>query len=56
MYSIIRFLLFLFNPETAHHIAMKSLKVADFFVQDSQKSFLNAILDKVSKVSRFKGE
>ena len=28
------------------------LKVADFFVQDSQKSFLNAILDKVSKVSR----
>ena len=31
MYSIIRFLLFLFNPETAHHIAMKSLKVADFF-------------------------
>jgi dihydroorotate dehydrogenase len=31
MYSIIRFLLFLFNPETAHHIAMKSLKLADFF-------------------------
>ena len=31
MYSIVRFLLFLFNPETAHHIAMKSLKVADFF-------------------------
>ena len=28
------------------------LKVADFFVQDSQKGFLNAILDKVSKVSR----
>ena len=28
------------------------LKVADFFVQDSQKSFLNAILDKVSKVAR----
>jgi dihydroorotate dehydrogenase len=31
MYSIIRFLLFLFNPETAHHIAMKSLRVADYF-------------------------
>ena len=31
MYSIIRFILFLFNPETAHHIAMKSLIVADFF-------------------------
>ena len=30
------------------------LKVADFFVQDSQKSFLNAILDKVSKVTRIK--
>ena len=30
------------------------LKVADFFVQESQKGFLNAILDKVSKVSRVK--
>ena len=30
------------------------LKVADFFVQDSQKGFLNAILDKISKVSRVK--
>ena len=28
------------------------LKVSDFFVQNSQKNFLNAILDKVSKVSR----
>ena len=28
------------------------LKVADFFVQVSQKGFLNAILEKVSKVSR----
>ena len=28
------------------------LKVADFFIQGSQKAFLNAILDKVSKVSR----
>ena len=32
------------------------LKVADFFVQDSQKGFLNAILDKISKVSRVKNE
>jgi dihydroorotate dehydrogenase len=31
MFSIIRYLLFLFDPEIAHHIAMKSLKVADFF-------------------------
>ena len=28
------------------------LKVADFFITDSQKSYLNAILDKISKVSR----
>ena len=32
------------------------LKVADFFVQSSQKGFLNAILDKVSKVSRVDNE
>ena len=37
-------------------IISEYLKVADFFVQDSQKSFLNAILDKVSKVSRVKDE
>ena len=30
MYNIIKFFLFLFNPEFAHHIAMKSLKIADF--------------------------
>ena len=30
------------------------IKVADFFVQESQKSFLNAILEKISKVSRVK--
>ena len=28
------------------------LKVADFFVQESQRGFLNAILEKVSKISR----
>ena len=28
------------------------LKVSDFFVQDPQKAFLNAILDKISKVIR----
>ena len=32
------------------------IKVADFFVQDSQKGFLNAILEKVSKISRIKNE
>ena len=32
------------------------IKVADFFVQDSQKNFLNAMLDKISKLSRIKAE
>ena len=31
------------------------LKVSDFFVESSQKGFLNAILDKVSKISRTSG-
>ena len=35
-------------------IITEYLKVADFFVQDSQKSFLNAMLDKLSKVIRAK--
>ena len=35
-------------------IISEYLKVADFFVQDSQKGFLNAILDKVSKLVRTK--
>ena len=33
-------------------IITEYLKVADFFVQDSQKGFLNAILDKASKLAR----
>ena len=33
-------------------IISEYLKVADFFVQGSQKGFLNAILDKLSKVIR----
>ena len=32
------------------------LKVSDFFVQDPQKAFLNAILDKISKVRRVENE
>jgi len=32
------------------------LKASTFFVEDSQKKFLNAILDKVSKISRVKNE
>ena len=33
-------------------IISEYLKVSDFFFDDSQKSFLNAILDKISKLSR----
>ena len=33
-------------------IITEYLKVADFFVQDSQKGFLNAVLDKASKIAR----
>ena len=33
-------------------IISEYLKVSDHFVQTSQKNFLNAILDKISKVSR----
>ena len=33
-------------------IITEYLKVSDFFVQSAQKDFLNAILDKVSKISR----
>lgn len=32
------------------------IKASTFFVEDSQKNFLNAILDKVSKISRAKDE
>ena len=37
-------------------IISEYLKVSDSFVDESQKSFLNAILDKASKVSRFINE
>ena len=33
-------------------IISEYLKVANFFLKESQKSYLNAILEKVSKVSR----
>ena len=33
-------------------IISEYLKVSDSFVEDSQKNFLNAILDKASKISR----
>ena len=37
-------------------IISEYLKVSDSFVEDSQKNFLNAILDKASKISRVSNE
>jgi len=44
---------FMFMHKTPVNVIITEyLKVADFFIEDSQKKFLNAILDKISKVSR----
>ena len=44
---------FMFMHKTPVKVVIAEyLKVSDFFVKSSQKSFLNAILDKVAKVSR----
>ena len=46
---------FMFMHKTPVKVVISEyLKVADFFVQESQKGFLNAILEKISKVSRIK--
>ena len=46
---------FMFMHKTPIKVIISEyLKVSDFFVDASQKGFLNAILDKVSKVSRVK--
>ena len=46
---------FMFMHKTPIKVVISEyLKVADFFVQESQKGYLNAILEKVSKVSRIK--
>ena len=44
---------FMFMHKTPIKVVIKEyLKVSDFFVERSKKNFLNAILDKVSKVGR----
>ena len=44
---------FMFMHKTPVKVVISEyLKVSDFFVEGSQKGFLNAILDKVSKVTR----
>ena len=46
---------FMFMHKTPVKVVISEyLKVSDFFVKASQKAFLNALLDKVSKVSRIK--
>ena len=46
---------FMFMHKTPVKVVISEyLKVSDFFVRGSQKGFLNAILDKVSKISRVK--
>ena len=44
---------FMFMHKTPVKVVITEyLKVSDFFIDSAQKGFLNAILDKVSKVSR----
>ena len=48
---------FMYMHKTPVNVVISEyLKVSDFFVENSQKNFLNAILDKVSKISRAKDE
>ena len=47
---------FMFKHKTPIKVIINEyVKVSDFFVEGSQKSFLNAILDKASKISRVEG-
>ena len=48
---------FLFMHKTPVKVIISEyLKVSDFFIGSGQKSFLNAILDKISKLSRVQNE
>ena len=48
---------FMFMHKTPKKVVISEyLKVSDSFVEKSKKDFLNAILDKISKVSRVKNE
>ena len=47
---------FMFMHKTPVKVVISEyLKVSDFFAESSQKDFLNAMLDKLSKVSRAEG-
>ena len=48
---------FMFMHKTPIKVVISEyLKVSDFFIENSQKKYLNAILDKISKVSRIVDE
>ena len=48
---------FMFMHKTPVKVVISEyLKVSDFFIASGQKSFLNAILDKISKLIRVKDE
>ena len=48
---------FMFMHKTPIKVIINEyLKASDYFVENSQKGYLNAILDKISKVSRIKNE
>ena len=48
---------FMFMHKTPVKVVINEyLKVSDFFVEMPQKNFLNAILDKISKISRVDNE
>ena len=48
---------FMFMHKTPIKVVINEyLKVSDFFVEMPQKNFLNAILDKISKISRVDNE
>tara|TARA_B100000029_G_scaffold514122_1_gene615762 strand:- start:170 stop:571 length:402 start_codon:yes stop_codon:yes gene_type:complete len=48
---------FMFMHKTPVKVVISEyLKVSDFFIETSQKSFLNAILDKVSKIARVESQ
>jgi len=54
MAAIYEFMFIHKNPVKV--VISEYLKASDAFIDEGQKSFLNAILDKASKLSRFKNE
>ena len=47
----------LYRPQTSTKVIINEyLNSSKYFLEQSQKSFLNAILDKISKIIRFKSE